>query len=588
MVKRFWNFIAREIGGLHEAAYLLAAFSIGSTILAFIRDHLLANYFGESRTLDLYYAAFRVPDFIYALMGSIVAGGVIIPFLLERLERSEREAKELIDGIFSAFFLIIGVTALIAYAFAPFLMHLFFPTLMNGGDAGTLVAMTRIMLLSPVFLGFSNFFSSITQIYRRYLIYSLSPLLYNIGIIVGTVVLYPRFGLAGLAWGVALGAFMHMFIQLPFVWKKALFPKFTFNFRSGIIREVVLTSFPRTITVSSNEIAEFFLIVMAGGLASGAISAFNFSWNLQSVPLAIIGTSYALAAFPVLTRHFVNGDTKRFVEQMVVSTRHIIFWSLPVMTLFIVVRAQIVRVILGSGQFTWTDTRLTAAALALFTLSLIPQSLVTLFVRAYYSRTNTAKPLLMNVFSAVFIVGCAYGLLQLFQSWPLFRFFIEALFRVDNVPGTEVLMLPLGFTLGMFVNMLLHWYAFERDFPGFTRSVIRSVFEVFSASIIMGVVCYFFLSVLAPLLGLSDILNATGPGAPLATLAFTLGLHGHVVTMSTTIAVFLQGFIAGLVAIIVGLGILYFFRNHELFEVARALHHRIWKREVVPPDPSGA
>ncbi len=588
MVKRFWNFIAREVGGLHEAAYLLAAFSIGSTILAFIRDHLLANYFGESRMLDLYYAAFRVPDFIYALMGSIVAGGVIIPFLLERLERSECEAKELIDGIFSAFFLIIGITALVAYAFAPFLMDLFFPSLMKGTDAGTLVAMTRIMLLSPVFLGFSNFFSSITQIYRRYLIYSLSPLLYNIGIIVGTVVLYPHFGLAGLAWGVALGAFMHMFIQLPFVWGKSLFPKFTFNFRKGIIRNVVLTSFPRTITVSSNEIAEFFLIVMAGTLSAGAISAFNFSWNLQSVPLAVIGTSYALAAFPVLTRHFVNGDTKRFVEQMVVSTRHIIFWSLPVMTLFIIVRAQIVRVILGSGQFTWTDTRLTAAALALFTLSLIPQSLVTLFVRAYYSRTNTAKPLLMNVLSAVLIIVFSFGLLQLFGAWPAFRNFIEVLFRVDDVPGTEVLMLPLGFTIGMFVNMLLHWIAFERDFPGFTRAVARSFFEVLFASVIMGVSCYFFLSVLAPLLGLSTILNATGPGAPLATLAFTLGLHGHLVTISTTLAVLLQGLIAGAIALLIAIGILFLVRNKELFEVARALHRRIWKREIVPVDPSGA
>ncbi len=588
MVKRFWNFIAQEVGGLHEAAYLLAAFSIASTILAFVRDHLLASYFGESRTLDLYYAAFRVPDFIYALMGSIVAGGVIIPFLLERMEKSEQAAKELIDGIFSAFFLIIGVTALVAYVFTPFLMHLFFPALASGSDAGTLVAMARIMLLSPVFLGFSNFFSSITQIYKRYLIYSLSPLLYNIGIIVGTVVLYPHFGLTGLAWGVALGAFMHMFIQLPFVWHKSLFPRFTWSFRSGIIREVVLTSFPRTITVSSNEIAEFFLIVMAGGLTAGAISSFNFSWNLQSVPLAIIGTSYALAAFPVLTRHFVNGDIKRFFEQMVVSTRHIIFWSLPVMALFIVLRAQIVRVILGSGRFTWTDTRLTAAALALFTLSLIPQSLVTLFVRAYYSRTNTARPLLMNVFSAVLIIAFSYGLLQLFQSWLLFRYFIEALFRVDNVPGTEVLMLPLGFTLGMSVNLILHWVAFNHDFPGFTRAIVRSAFQVFSASVIMGAVCYFFLNILAPILGLSTIINATGIGAPVAALAFTLGLGGHLVTISTTLAVFLQGFIAGIISIFVGLGLLYFFKNQELFEVARALKHRIWKREIVPPDPSGA
>ncbi len=558
MVKRFWNFIAREVGGLHEAAYLLAVFSLGSTVLAFLRDHLLAYYFGEGHKLDLYYAAFRVPDFIYAVFGSMVTSAVLIPYLLERLERSEKETKELLDGVFSAFFLVIGTVAVLAFIFTPFLMRTFFPELATAADANTLINMSRIMLLSPVFLGFSNFFASITQIYKRYLIYSLSPLLYNIGIIFGTVVLYPRMGLAGLAWGVAIGAFMHVVIQIPFVWTKSLFPRFTFGFRAGIVRKIVLTSLPRTITVSSNEIAEFFLIIMAGGLASGAISAFNFSWNLQSVPLAIIGTSYALAAFPVLTRHFVNGDTKRFVEQMVVSTKHIIFWSLPVMVLFVVLRAQIVRVVLGAGQFTWADTRLTAAAVALFSLSLIPQSLVALFVRAYYSRTNTVKPLLMNVVSAALIIVFSYGLLHLFQTWSAFRYFIEALFRVDDVPGTEVLMLPLGYSLGMIFNTILHWLAFEKDFPGYSKCVTRSFFEVFSASIISGAICYLCLNLLSPLLGLA-----------------------------TTWAVFLQGFVAGVVAILVCLGILYFFQNKELFVVAHTLHSKIWKREVVPADPTG-
>jgi putative peptidoglycan lipid II flippase len=559
MVKRLWDFIAKEIGGLHEAAYLLALFSLGSTILAFGRDHLLAYYFGASHELDIYYAAFRVPDFIYALIGSMVTSAVIIPFLLQRLDRGERSSRELIDGVFSAFFLVMATVALLAFAFAPWLMKLFFPELAAGSDASTLVSMTRIMLLSPIFLGLSNLFSSITQIYKRYLIYAISPILYNIGIIFGTVALYPRFGLAGLAWGVAFGAFMHVAIQLPFVISKSMFPRFTFSFRGGEVRKVVLTSLPRTVTVSSNEVAEFFLVVLAGGLASGAISGFNFAWNLQSVPLSIIGTSYALAAFPVLTRHFVNGDAKRFVEQMVVSTKHIIFWSLPVMVLFIVLRAQLVRVILGSGHFTWDNTSLTAAALAIFALSLIPQSLVALFVRAYYSRTNTARPLLMNVFSAALVVFFSWGLLHLFDSWPTFRFFIEALFRVDNDAASKMLMLPLGYSMGLVVNMVLHWVAFERDFPGYTSCVTRSLFEVFSASVIAGAVTYLCLNLLAPVLGLS-----------------------------TTFSVFLQGFIAGTAGIVSALGILYHFRNHELFEVAATLHKRVWRREVVPPDAAGA
>jgi putative peptidoglycan lipid II flippase len=558
MVKKFLSFISKEVGGLHEAAYLLGIFAILSQVLALIRDRLLAFTFGASHSLDLYYAAFRVPDFIFASIGSIVSISILIPFLMEKIERSESEAKEFINGVFSAFFFIIGATALIAFFAAPFLMKVLFPAFKDPSDFVTLVSMTRIMLLSPIFLGFSNFFSSITQVYKRFYIYALSPLIYNIGIIIGIVFLYPIMGLPGLAWGVALGAVLHCGIQLPFVWSKSLFPRLSLNFSGDNVKRVVLISFPRTITVSSNEIAEFFLIVFAGTLAGGAISVFNFSWNLQSVPLSIIGTSYALAAFPVLTKLFSLGDNKRFVEQMVVSTKHIVFWSVPIMAMFIVVRAQIVRVILGSGQFNWSDTRLTAAALALFTLSLIPQSLVSLFVRAYYSRSNTKKPLLMNVFSAALIIVLSYFLIQVFDTQPLFKYFIESLFRVDDIPGAEVLMLPLGFSIGVTINMIIHWVAFELDFPGYTRSVSRSAFQVISSSIIMGAIAYVFLAI-----------------------------FGNVFNINTFFGVFFQGFFSGIIGIAVGIGLLVVLGNKELIEVAEALKHKIWKARIIPADPSG-
>jgi putative peptidoglycan lipid II flippase len=559
MVKQLLKFVTREIGGLHEAAYLLGIFAILSQLLALVRDRLLAYSFGTSHALDLYYAAFRIPDFVFAAVASIVSISILIPFFMEKIDQGEKEAREFISGIFSAFFLIIAIVSVIVFCATPFLLKFFFPVFANSTDFGTLVTMTRIMLLSPVFLGFSNFFASITQIYKRFFIYAISPLVYNIGIIIGILFLYPLFGLKGLAMGVVLGAFLHCFIQLPFVWQKSLFPRFSFNFKNVWLRKVLLTSFPRTLTVSSNEIAEFFLVALAASLAGGAISVFNFSWNLQSVPLSVIGVSYSLAAFPVLTRLFTSGDTKRFVEQMIVSTKHILFWSVPVMVLFVVLRAQIVRVILGSGNFNWADTRLTAAALALFTLSLIPQSLVSLFVRAYYSRGDTKKPLLMNIFSAILIVILSYGFVRLFNLSPFFKYFIETLFRVDDLPGTIVLMLPLGFTIGVTINMIIHWIAFELDFRGYSRSLVRPFFEIFSAAILMGAVSHYLLVLL-----------------------------GSYFSPNTILGVFLHGFCAGIGGIWVAIIVLVALKNQQLVEVTNALKSRIWKAKIVPADPSGA
>jgi putative peptidoglycan lipid II flippase len=415
-------------------------------------------------------------------------------------------------------------------------------------------------LLSPIFLGFSNFFASITQIYKRYFIYAISPLVYNFGIILGIMVFYkiPGLGLQGLAWGVALGSFLHFFIQVPFVWHKSLFPRLHFPVNFEPVKKVVLVSFPRTITISSNEIAKFFLIAMAATLATGAISIFHFAWNLQSVPLSVIGVSYSLAAFPVLTRLFNAGDNKKFVEQMIVSTKHIVFWSVPIMMLFIVLRAQIVRVILGSGQFDWSDTRLTAAALAVFTISLIPQSLTSLFVRAYYSRGDTKRPLLMNVGSAASIIAFSYLFIYIFKTNEVFRYFVEHLFRIEDVAGSVVLMLPLGFSAGALVNMIVHWIAFEKDFPGYTRAVRRPMYQILSASIIMGAITYWF-----------------------------LGVFDKIFDIHTFTGIFLQGFVAGIIGIVVFVCLLMLMNNSELKVITRTLKHKIWKAKVIPSDPTG-
>ncbi|MEQ1561453.1 MAG: lipid II flippase MurJ, partial [Nitrospira sp.] len=404
MVKSFLNFLNKEIAGLHQAAYLLGFFAICSQILALVRDRILASQFGAGNTLDLYYSAFRIPDVLFVTVASIVSISVLIPFLIERLEKSQEEAKEFVDTVFTFYFCFMFVVGVLAYITAPYFMAILFPVFANSADFGQLVSLTRILLLSPAFLGFSNLLASITQIHRRFFLYAIAPVVYNVGIIFGIVFLYPIFGLNGLGYGVVIGAFFHFAIQVPFIWKQKMLPSFSLPIKFGSIKKIVYTSLPRTITVSSNELSELFLISFASFFVPGSVSIFNFSFNLQSVPFSIIGVSYSLAAFPTLTRLFSGGNKSEFVDQMIVSARHIIFWSVPVSVMFVVLRAQIVRTILGAGKFNWDDTRLTAAALALFTFSLLAQNLVALFVRSYYSQGRTKTPLYMNVFSALLIV----------------------------------------------------------------------------------------------------------------------------------------------------------------------------------------
>ncbi|MCC7004306.1 murein biosynthesis integral membrane protein MurJ [Candidatus Nomurabacteria bacterium] len=557
MVRRIFNFFNREIIGLHEAAYLLAGFSFFSQILGLFRDRLLAGVFGAGQLLDVYYASFRIPDFIFVTVSSLVSVTVLIPFILEKIDLGKDEAKKFINHIFSAFCILIILAGVIVFIFTPQLAKIFVPGIAGGNYGGDLITMIRILLLSPILLGISNLFGSITQAYNKFFLYAISPVLYNLGIIIGIIFLYPLFGLTGLVWGVVLGAIFHLSIQIPSLIEKDMIPKFSWKIDFESIKNVVALSLPRTITLGANQLSTIFLIAIASFMISGSISVFNFSYNLQSVPMSIIGVSYSLAAFPTLSRLFIRGDKKKFLEHLISAARHTIFWSIPVIALFVVLRAQIVRTILGSGNFSWNDTRLTAACLAIFAVSVLAQNLMLLFVRGYYSSGQTKKPLLINLISSALIVVLAYVLVQLFNTVPSFKYFMESLLKIEDIPGSVVIMLPLAYSIGTIINAVAHWISFEIDFENFSKDLWRILFQSLASSIIGGFAAY-----------------------------ESLGIFVKYFNTNTLLGIFSQGFFAGIVGIIIQIIILYILKNPEIKEIWKTLHQKIWKVDVVVPEQS--
>lgn len=552
MVKRIFDLLNKEIRGLHEAAYLLAFFSLLSQILALVRDRLFAHMFGAGHVLDTYYAAFKIPDLIFACIASIVSISVLVPFLVERFGKSYEEERRFINSIFSVFSLIILSVSLVVCVFTPSIVRYLYPTL---GSYTELIVLTRILLLQPIILGISNFLGSITQAHQRFVSYAMSPVVYNLGIIVGIVALYPLFGLVGVVYGVLLGALFHMSLQLPFVFERKLVPRITFSIDWVSIRKVLLLSLPRTFTLAFSSIALVVLTSMASKMVAGSIAVFNLSWNIQSVPLAIIGVSYSLAAFPTLSRYFANGHIEDFIANIVTSLRHIIFWSLPVTVLFIILRAQIVRTILGSGNFNWNDTRLTAACLALFVISVVAQSIMLLFVRGYYAAGKTRKPLVINLIGAVLIVVISYVSLYFFSISPMFTDFMESLLRIEGLTGTSVISLVLGYSIASLVNAGLLWILFEKDFPGLSCVVKKVSFQSFGASIIMGYVTYYMLD-----------------------------LFDNIFDLNTLPGVFLQGLLAGLIGIVVWVIVLKLLQSKELSDVWETLHKKIFATKIYVED----
>ncbi len=551
MVKRVLKLVYSEIRGLHQAAYILALFAFGSQLLALVRDRLLAHTFGASNELDLYYAAFRIPDILFVIFVSVLSVYVLLPFVTKaRASVDSKAGAQVLSQMFTLFLWGYIIVATIVFFAVPYITPFFFPGLVD--DSNILVNLIRILLLQPLLLGVSSLFGVVTQLSHRFVLYAISPLIYNIGIIIGIVFFYPYFGIQGLALGVVLGAVGHMLVQLPLVCKSELAFGVSRVFDRNLIKSVVLVALPRALTLSLHQIVLLVLVGVATMMSAGSVSVFQFALNLQSVPLVIIGMSYSVAAFPVLADLFAKKETEAFNNHLLTAFRHIIFWSFPIIALVIILRAQIVRVVLGSGEFSWSDTRLTAAVLALFIVSLTAQSILLLLVRSFYAAGKTRMPLLIALFGALVSVVAMISSLKLIEVYPYLNTWLKTLFRVEDLAGTEVLILGAAFVIGILVEALLMFIVTTREFNIKWTGLAKHLSTATLAALVAAFASY-------------GALNFVVDG----------------INQQTFIGIMIQGGIAGLVGLLGALITYYLLGSNELSEIYRSLHSKVFKNKVV-------
>lgn len=485
------QFLRREITSIHAAALLVGAAGLLSRLLGLIRDRLLAAEFGASRTLDIYYAAFQIPDFLYTLFLVGAGSAAILPIFLELWRHDRERAERFIGGLLTLFSTAAVVLSAGVAIFAPFLSHLIVPGF-DPASRQTLVLMTRIMMLSPLFLGLSNIFSSVVQAERRFVVFALTSIFYNFGIIFGILVFVPLWGSAGLAWGVALGAFLHMLVQVPTLRNLGLRPRFGAMRSIPELRRVFSVSVPRVLALSLDQIVMIILVSLGSLLAAGNISVFRFADNIRYIPIGIFGVSYAIAAFPKLTEAALSRAKNSFISDLNASISTILFWVVPLAVMIVLLRAHIVRILLGAGEFSWNDTRLTAAVLAIFSVSILCQSLTPILLRAFYAIGNTRLPFIVSLFTAAFTAISAPFFMTLFTSGRISAHLFASLLKVGDIPDVGVLGLAVAFALGTVLYVILLWLALAAEarkffgapllYPEFTP-IFRTVFSALMAGV---------------------------------------------------------------------------------------------------------
>lgn len=414
-------------GALISAAALVAISSLLSRLLGLFRDRLFAEHFGAGPELDAYFAAYRIPDIIFNLLvlGTLTAAFLpVFSAYLSKGEKGKKEAFEVAESLFFITTVLLVLCAVILFVLTPIIVPLIAP----GFDANRMalmVALSRIMLLQPILLGASSILGTILTSFNRFFAYAIAPVLYNLGIIFGVIFFVPSMGVKGVAWGVVLGAILHLLIQLPGTWKLGFRFKFSLRWKHEGLKNIGRLMVPRLIGLLAGQVNDLVVNFIGSTLLVGSIAVYAFADNLQNVPIGLVGISFAVAAFPQLSRAAAENAPEIFTHTLVKTIRLVLFLAVPLSVAMFLLRSEIVRVILGAGRFDWNDTKATFTVLSILVVSVFAQSLVPLLARAFFAMHDTKTPMVaslvtivVNLFGA-FLLGSRFGVFGLAWAFSI-------------------------------------------------------------------------------------------------------------------------------------------------------------------------
>lgn len=450
---------------IKSASWILIITLLTSNILGLLRDHYLTQKIPTS-TLSAYYAAFRVPDLLFnvIILGAI-ASAFIPVFTKYIADKKEKEAWQIANSIINIAIIFLLISAFILLIFMPQLVSVLVP----GFDASKkdlTINLAQIMLLSPIFFGLSYIFGGILNSYKRFFVYSLAPLVYNLAIILATILFADQFGVYAVTFGVVAGAILHLLIQVPVAIKLGYRYQPILSFKHPAVKRIGKLMFPRAIGLGAMQIMLLVFTAFASQISKISVAIYNLADNIQTMPTVVFGISFAIAVFPSLSESAARSEDKRFTYIFTKTVRSILFMLVPITLGFILLRAQIVRLILGSGHFGWEQTLETADVLGYFALSLVFSGLIPLFARSFYALQNTKTPMIVTVISI----------------------FISIIFGLVFRESLGVVGLALAFSIGAFINAMFLYLLLRPKLKDFDeKSVFKFLLKIIIASVIMGI-----------------------------------------------------------------------------------------------------
>lgn len=447
--------IFAQQGGIFSSALIISGMIVISGIFGFLRYRILAGYFTKEE-LDIFFAAFRLPDLIFEILITGALTSSFIPVFI-KYQKNKEELEQHISSIFNLLLIILVMVVIVLYFSMDSLIPLITPGF-KGEKLMQVILYSKILLVSQLpFLVAGNFLTGIAQAHKTFLITSVAPILYNLSVIVGTLLFASQFHLLAPILGVSVGAVLFFLIQIPIIITFEIKYRLIIKVTDGV-KEFFKMIGPRILTVIITQIDATIDLSLTSLLGSGSYTIFYFAQHLQLLPVSVIGVAFGQASLPYLSEMVEQGKQDELKKIIIESLLNLFFFTVPIMIFFVFARTPLIRVFFGGEKFDWDATVQTAYTLSYFALSLPFHAVYYFLTRCFYSLFDSKTPFIISLFTIALntLLSLYFILIAKLPIWSL-----AISFSVSVIANSTILFIILAARLK---NM---------DIPFFIKEIIK-------------------------------------------------------------------------------------------------------------------
>src|SRR5690349_2819191 len=390
---------------LLRALLAVSSLTLVSRILGFVRDFYIARAFGAGLATDAFFVAFRIPNLLRRLFAEGAFSQAFVPVLAEHKNRAwPQETRTLIDGAASALFLALVVAAALGIVAAPFIVYISAPGFSSDpGKFALTVTMLRITFPYIAFISLVAFSAGVFNTWNRFSVPAITPALLNVSFIAGAAFFADRFDppVLVLAWAVFVGGVLQLALQVPYLYRMGLLPRWRLDFSHPGVRRILKLMAPAAFGVSIGQLSLLINTIFASFLVSGSVSWLYYADRLMEFPSGMLGVALGTIRLPSLSKYHAAADHVEYAKLLDWGLRLTVLLAVPAAAALAVLAIPLITALFHYGRFTLEDAWMTRQAVVAYSIGLIGMILVKILAPGFYARQNITTPVKIGILTLV-------------------------------------------------------------------------------------------------------------------------------------------------------------------------------------------